>query len=133
MSGSALRSSTGIQHSPRWCSNERRTRYFESLHPSESILHAAGIGSVQPYTRVAAFNLCVEPQMDGRLHLHVTIYGSTFTPGLLTRIAGCADLQPTASAWLDGVSCTRVSEASHVHAQQHNEEGGTRSRSYEIP
>ena len=84
------------------------------------------------YTRVAAFNLCVEPQMDGRLHLHMTIYGSAFTPGLLTRIAGCAYLQPTASAWLDGVSCTRVSEASHVHVQQ-QEEGGTRARSYEIP
>ena len=63
--------------------------------------------------------------MDGRLHLHMTLYVSAFTPGLLTRIAGCADLQPTASAWLDGVSCTRVSDASYVRTQQQEGEGGT--------
>ena len=28
------------------------------------------------YTRVAAFNMVVEPHMDGRLRLHMTVYGS---------------------------------------------------------
>eukprot|EP00918_Siedleckia_nematoides_P052226 GHVU01114144.1.p1 GENE.GHVU01114144.1~~GHVU01114144.1.p1 ORF type:complete len:101 (-),score=5.26 GHVU01114144.1:286-588(-) len=47
--------------------------------------------------------------MDGRLHSHMMLYGSAITPGLLTRIAACPDLQQQASSWLDAVSCTTVS------------------------
>eukprot|EP00918_Siedleckia_nematoides_P052225 GHVU01114143.1.p1 GENE.GHVU01114143.1~~GHVU01114143.1.p1 ORF type:complete len:127 (-),score=0.42 GHVU01114143.1:121-501(-) len=47
--------------------------------------------------------------MDGRLHSHMMLYGSAITPGLLTRIAACPQLQQRALSWLDAVSCTTVS------------------------
>ena len=59
------------------CPSSRSTRLSRDYAQRES----------GAYTRVAGFNLVVEPQMDGRLHLHMTVYGSAYTPGLLTRIA----------------------------------------------
>ncbi|KAG1711916.1 hypothetical protein DVH05_009157 [Phytophthora capsici] len=60
------------------------------------------------YGRVAAFNAVVEPQCDGRLHAHFTVYGATMTPDLLTRIASCPELWPGVRRSFDSVSCTSI-------------------------
>ena len=104
------------------CPSSRSTRLSRDYTQRES----------GAYTRVAAFNLVVEPQMDGHLHLHMTVYGSAYTPGLLTRIAGCAELQQTAAAWLDGVTCTRISDANHDWMLQLRESEQAHPRSCEV-
>jgi hypothetical protein len=43
------------------------------------------------YGVIAAFAAAVEPLVDGRLHMHITLYGSKFNPSLLSRI--CALLR----------------------------------------
>eukprot|EP00919_Chromeraceae_sp_WS-2016_P057773 GHVR01136924.1.p1 GENE.GHVR01136924.1~~GHVR01136924.1.p1 ORF type:complete len:233 (-),score=-1.11 GHVR01136924.1:53-751(-) len=52
------------------------------VDPRESVAITLSVNP-HAYSRVAAFTLCIEPQMDGRLHLHMILYGSTYTPGLL--------------------------------------------------
>jgi hypothetical protein len=61
------------------------------------------------YGKVAGFNGVVEPQIDGRLHLHMTMHISTFTPEILTRGASDESLRQYIAQWMDAVCTNRLS------------------------
>lgn len=60
------------------------------------------------FGRVAGFSAVVEPQVDGRLHLHAIVYGAAVTPALLTRAASCPALWPHVEQWIEAVCSTGV-------------------------
>ncbi|ETN10951.1 hypothetical protein PPTG_22614 [Phytophthora nicotianae INRA-310] len=66
------------------------------------------------YGRVAGFNAVVEPQVDGRLHLHMTVYGSSFTPEILTRGASCQELREYIAKWINAVSTNHLSPSTRA-------------------
>jgi hypothetical protein len=60
------------------------------------------------YYHIAAFNGVIEPQQDGRLHLHIMLYSSVLSPELLekTTAASSMTLQTQAGKLLDSNTCT---------------------------
>ncbi|OWZ08255.1 hypothetical protein PHMEG_00019233 [Phytophthora megakarya] len=68
------------------------------------------------YGRCAAFNAVVEPHVDGRLHAHITIYGSIVNPSLLWRISCCSEIVPKARQYLDRVHGGRMPRAFEIAA-----------------
>ncbi|OWZ05539.1 hypothetical protein PHMEG_00022357 [Phytophthora megakarya] len=86
------------------------------------------------YGRVAAFNAVIEPQLNGRLHAHVTVYGSGITPELLTRVACCAELIPDARQWIDNVCCCSIMNSTREWIEEWRETHGNKlPRMFEIP
>jgi hypothetical protein len=64
---------------------------------------------------VAAHNTVIEPQLGGRLHWHKMVYLSGLTPTLLNRIAaGPCHLIKAFGDMLDSLSCTHVSDETHI-------------------
>ncbi|POM66525.1 Hypothetical protein PHPALM_17604 [Phytophthora palmivora] len=59
---------------------------------------------------VVGFAAVVEPQKCGRLHTHMTVYSSTWTPQLLVRSVCHPELQDLAKQWIDSVSRTYLSD-----------------------
>ncbi|OWZ12366.1 hypothetical protein PHMEG_00014489 [Phytophthora megakarya] len=65
------------------------------------------------YGRVAAHFAVIEPQVDGRLHIHMCVYGSTYHPELLSRITCSTTLRDRAAKWLESVCCTKFENEVH--------------------
>ncbi|KAF4044883.1 Helitron helicase-like domain-containing protein [Phytophthora infestans] len=94
---------TATQQDILQCENSQMTR----LSHDYSDLKAGAYG------KVAAFGAVVEPQRGGRLHAHIAIYGSTWSPSVLTRIIPSPILCEKAKRWLDAVSQTHLSPQVH--------------------
>lgn len=60
----------------------------------------------------------MEPQNDGRLHAHMTVYNSTWSLELLTRLIPSPRLCEKAARWLDSVSHTQLSLATHQYREE---------------
>eukprot|EP00919_Chromeraceae_sp_WS-2016_P057774 GHVR01136926.1.p1 GENE.GHVR01136926.1~~GHVR01136926.1.p1 ORF type:complete len:241 (-),score=-4.37 GHVR01136926.1:667-1389(-) len=80
------------------------------VDPRESVAITLSVNP-HAYSRVAAFTLCIEPQMDGRLHLHST--ARRILHILLTRIAGCNEREAVAD-WLDTFLHTHLRRDSYL-------------------
>ena len=65
------------------------------------------------YGTVAGFIGVIEPQKDGRLHLHASLYNSIMTGSLLSKVCICDELQKITKEWIDGVCHTHLSERTH--------------------
>lgn len=68
------------------------------------------------YGTVAAHTGVVEPQMDGRLHVHMCVYGYKCTSELICRVSYSPELSLKVAAFLESVCCTRFDQS--VHAWQ---------------
>ncbi|KAG1703379.1 hypothetical protein DVH05_007327 [Phytophthora capsici] len=84
------------------------------------------------YGRCAAFNAVIEPQRDGRLHAHMTVYGSAINPSLLTRVVSCPDLVAKARRYVDSVCCTTITAATREWCGAWKEARGIMPRAFEI-
>lgn len=51
--------------------------------------------------------------MDGRLHVHICVYGSKWTPELITRVSCSPDLSAEVGLFLDSVCCTKFDQSVH--------------------
>ncbi|EGZ07446.1 hypothetical protein PHYSODRAFT_306618 [Phytophthora sojae] len=69
------------------------------------------------FGKVAAFGAVVEPQNDGRLHAHMTVYNSTWSLELLTRLIPSPRLCEKAARWLDTSTLLRPCEMEVPSAQ----------------
>lgn len=86
------------------------------------------------YGPVATFNAVIEPQVDGRLHVHVVIYGGAITPELLTRLACCPELWPDVRRWLDATTSTSVpAEIRRWCAEWQDTHRGKVPRAFDVP
>lgn len=86
------------------------------------------------YGRVAAFNAVIEPQVDGRLHAHIVIYGGAVNPELLTRVSCCQQLWPNVGKWLDSTSSTFVHPAIREWCAKWQADHGEKlPRAFDIP
>jgi hypothetical protein len=58
---------------------------------------------VRAFGTVAAHLAVIEPQVDGRLHIHMSLYGSKINPELLTRVACSPVLSNQIARWIESV------------------------------
>ncbi|OWZ23122.1 LOW QUALITY PROTEIN: hypothetical protein PHMEG_0002044 [Phytophthora megakarya] len=65
------------------------------------------------YGTVAAHAGVIEPQLDGRLHIHMNLYGSKYSPELLSRVVCSPPLRDRAAEWLNSVCCTKLDRDIH--------------------
>ncbi|ETK83719.1 hypothetical protein L915_11154, partial [Phytophthora nicotianae] len=73
-----------------------------------------------------AFNAVVEPQVDGRLHVHMTIYATGVNPSLLAR---SPELVRGARQYLSAVSCTTTTNDARMWCQAHE---GKMARAFQV-
>ena len=62
------------------------------------------------YGTVAAHAGVIEPQQDGRLHKHMTVYGSKYSPELLTRLTCSKEMTSDVATWLDSICSLTISD-----------------------
>ncbi|KAF1790184.1 hypothetical protein GQ600_2620 [Phytophthora cactorum] len=79
---------------------------------------------------IAVHAAVVEPQADGRLHIHISLFGSKFNPALLSRMMSSPKLCNRAAKWLESVWCS-----SNVHEWRNNcfAQLGKLPKAFEIP
>jgi hypothetical protein len=87
---------------------------------------------VGAFGTVAAHSAVIEPQVDGRLHIHMSLYGSKINPELLTRVACSPVLSNRVARWLESVYCLRFSESVHAWRQSWLRKGGVAPKAFEI-
>lgn len=87
---------------------------------------------VGTYGTIAAFAAVVEPQIDGRLHIHMTLYGSKFNPALLSRLMRSHVLCKRAARWLESVCCTRFDGEVHEWRKTCLSQVGRLPKAFEI-
>ncbi|ETM98560.1 hypothetical protein PPTG_24588 [Phytophthora nicotianae INRA-310] len=81
---------------------------------------------------VAGFNGVVEPQVDGQLHLHMTVYGSSFTPEILTRGDSSEELLLYIAEWLNSVCTNHLTTDTREWLTECGNRGGSLPRACEV-
>lgn len=70
--------------------------------------------------------------MDGRLHVHICIYGSKHTPALITPVACSPELRTKGAESLESVCCTKFDATVHAWRSECLD-NGRMQRAFEVP
>ena len=65
------------------------------------------------YSTIAGFIGVIEPQKDGRLHAHISIYNSIMTGSILSKVVINDNLKKIAKEWIDSICHTYLSDETH--------------------